>query len=375
MNVLLQVLYTVLGLGFLIFIHELGHFAAAKIFKVQTNEFSLGMGPKLISVKKIKATGKRRVTSFFSKDKPELEPDGNTAYSLRLLPIGGFVVMEGENDESDSENALYKKAKWKRLIIMLAGITMNILVAIIITFFLTLTTKTPTTVIAEFNSDAVSVESGLREGDRIVRIGNTNITTYTDISRAFQDAVKEDSVDVTVERDGETVELKNVVFPRMNMKGEPATEKDLKSGEMTMFSVDFKVYAQEKTVGNVLKTTFADTFSQVRVMYDTLYDLITNKISVKYISGPVGASTVIKQAADAGIESFMYVLGFISINLAVINLLPLPALDGGQALLLVIEMITRKKIPEKVKGAINAVGMVFIFGLAIIIAVKDIIFL
>ena len=100
MNVLLQVLYTVLGLGFLIFIHELGHFAAAKIFKVQTNEFSLGMGPKLISVKKIKATGKRRVTSFFSKDKPELEPDGNTAYSLRLLPIGGFVVMEGENDET-----------------------------------------------------------------------------------------------------------------------------------------------------------------------------------------------------------------------------------------------------------------------------------
>ena len=110
-------------------------------------------------------------------------------------------------------------------------------------------------------------------------------------------------------------------------------------------------------------------------MYETLYDLVTNKISVKYISGPVGASTVIKQAADAGIASFMYILGFISINLAVINLLPLPALDGGQAFLLLIEMITRKHIPEKVKGAINAVGMVLIFGLAIVIAIKDVIFL
>ena len=139
--------------------------------------------------------------------------------------------------------------------------------------------------------------------------------------------------------------------------------------------MDFKVYAQKKTVGNVIKTTFADTFSQVKVMYETLYDLVTNKISVKYISGPVGASTVIKQAADAGIASFMYILGFISINLAVINLLPLPALDGGQAFLLLIEMITRKQIPEKVKGAINAVGMVLIFGLAIVIAIKDVIFL
>ena len=139
--------------------------------------------------------------------------------------------------------------------------------------------------------------------------------------------------------------------------------------------MDFKVYAQKKTVGNVIKTTFADTFSQVKVMYETLYDLVTNKISVKYISGPVGASTVMKQAADAGIASFMYILGFISINLAVINLLPLPALDGGQAFLLLIEMITRKQIPEKVKGAINAVGMVLIFGLAIVIAIKDVIFL
>lgn len=375
MNVVLQVLYTVLGLGFLIFIHELGHFVAAKIFKVQTNEFSLGMGPKLISVKKIKATGKKKVTSFFSKEKPELDPDGNTAYSIRLLSIGGFVSMEGENEDSECDNALNRKPKWQRLIIMLAGITMNIIVAILITFVLTLTTSTPTTTIAVFENDSVSYETGLRENDKIVKIGNTKISTYTDISRAFQDNIGKTSVDVTVERDGVTVELKDVKFPRITSKGDPATEEDAARGELILFSVDFKVYAQKKTVGNVIKTTFADTFSQVKVMYETLYDLVTNKISVKYISGPVGASTVIKQAADAGIASFMYILGFISINLAVINLLPLPALDGGQAFLLLIEMITRKQIPEKVKGAINAVGMVLIFGLAIVIAIKDVIFL
>lgn len=375
MNIFLQVLYTVLGLGFLIFIHELGHFVAAKIFRVQTNEFSLGMGPKLISVKKKKATGKKKVTSFFSKEKPELDPDGNTAYSIRLLPIGGFVSMEGENEDSECDNALNRKPKWQRLIIMLAGITMNILVAIAITFVLTLTTKTPTTTVAELDTNAVSYASGLRENDKIVKIGKTKISTYTDISRAFQDAANAETVDVTVERDGKTVELDGVRFPRINTKGEPATEEDIANGELVLFSVDFKVYAQKKTVGNVIKTTFADTFSQVKVMYETLYDLVTNKISVKYISGPVGASTVIKQAADAGIASFMYIIGFISVNLAVINLLPLPALDGGQAFLLLIEIITRKQIPEKAKGAINAVGMVLIFGLAVVIAIKDIIFL
>ncbi len=375
MNVFLQILYTVLGLGFLIFIHELGHFVAAKIFKVRTNEFSLGMGPKLVSVKKMKATGKRKVTSFFSKEKPELESDGNTAYSVRLLPIGGFVSMEGENEDSECSDALNRKPKWQRLIIMLAGITMNIIVAVLITFVLTLTTRTPTTTIAEFDASSVSYAAGLRENDRIVEIGNTKISTYTDISRAFQKNAGKASVDVTVERDGKTVELKDVVFPLINVKGNPASEKDIASGELVLFSVDFKVYAQKKTVGNVIKTTFADTFSQVKVMYETLYELATNKISVKYISGPVGASTVIKQAADAGIASFMYILGFISINLAVINLLPLPALDGGQAFLLIAEMITRKQIPEKVKGAINAVGMVLIFGLAIVIAIKDVIFL
>ena len=375
MNVFLQILYTVLGLGFLIFIHELGHFVAAKIFRVRTNEFSLGMGPKLVSVKKMKATGKRKVTSFFSKEKPELESDGNTAYSVRLLPIGGFVSMEGENEDSECSDALNRKPKWQRLIIMLAGITMNIIVAVLITFVLTLTTRTPTTTIAEFDASSVSYAAGLRENDRIVEIGNTKISTYTDISRAFQKNAGKTAVDVTVERDGKTVELKDVVFPLINVKGNPASEKDIASGELVLFSVDFKVYAQKKTVGNVIKTTFADTFSQVKVMYETLYELATNKISVKYISGPVGASTVIKQAADAGIASFMYILGFISINLAVINLLPLPALDGGQAFLLLAEMITRKQIPEKVKGAINAVGMVLIFGLAIVIAIKDVIFL
>ncbi len=375
MNVFLQIFYTVLGFGFLIFIHELGHFVAAKIFRVRTNEFSLGMGPKLVSVKKMKATGKRKVTSFFSKEKPELESDGNTAYSVRLLPIGGFVSMEGENEDSECSDALNRKPKWQRLIIMLAGITMNIIVAVLITFVLTLTTRTPTTTIAEFDASSVSYAAGLRENDRIVEIGNTKISTYTDISRAFQKNAGKTAVDVTVERDGKTVELKDVVFPLINVKGNPASEKDIASGELVLFSVDFKVYAQKKTVGNVIKTTFADTFSQVKVMYETLYELATNKISVKYISGPVGASTVIKQAADAGIASFMYILGFISINLAVINLLPLPALDGGQAFLLIAEMITRKQIPEKVKGAINAVGMVLIFGLAIVIAIKDVIFL
>ncbi len=132
------------------------------------------MGPKLISVKKIKATGKKKVTSFFSKEKPELAPDGNTAYSIRLLPIGGFVSMEGENEDSECDNALNRKPKWQRLIIMLAGITMNIIVAILITFVLTLTTSTPTTTIAVFRKRFRLLRNGTSgENDKIVKIGNT----------------------------------------------------------------------------------------------------------------------------------------------------------------------------------------------------------
>lgn len=369
MSIFLQILYTILVLGFLILIHEFGHFITAKAFKVQINEFSIGMGPKLISVKN------KKISHVFSRKKEEDEEDTHTMYSLRLFPIGGYVAMEGEDDESDCENAFGKKPAWQRLIITLAGAAMNLIVAILITLIVTMSTPTPSTTISSFRDDSVSNHYGLLEKDTIIKIGNTKISTFSDVSRAFQDQIGKQQVDVTVKRDGKEVELKDVKFPLMNADGKPATAEDIENGALVMFNLDFVVYAKEKTVWNVIKTTFQETVSQVKIMYETVADLITNKISVKYVSGPIGTSTVIKQAADYGIISLLSLTGFISVNLAVINLLPLPALDGGRSVFLLIETVFKKKVPAKIEAAIHSTGLILLMGLMLIIAIKDVIFL
>lgn len=368
MDIFLQVLYTALVLGALIFVHELGHFIAAKIFKVQVNEFSLGMGPKLISVKQ------KQVTHIFSKEKPELNPEGHTAYSLRLLPIGGYVSMEGETEESENPNAFTAKPAWQRLIITLAGIFMNMLTAVLITLILVCATPIASTTIAEFDSDALSAQSGLEVNDKIIKINGTAINSIADISLAFQGAIGQDSVSVTVERGGQTVILNEVRFPEVYADGQEVNPGDDTSGQLTVKTIDFYVYRAQKNPAEVLSQTFNRTVSYVKTMYDTLLRVGTGEISIQYVSGPVGTSTVIKQAADSGLSSLFTLIGLISINLAVMNLLPLPALDGGRALLYIIELITRKRLPAKIENIINAAGMVILFALMILITFKDIFF-
>lgn len=368
MDIFLQVLYTALVLGALIFVHELGHFIAAKAFRVQVNEFSLGMGPKLVSVKN------KKVTHLFSKEKPEQISDGFTAYSIRLLPIGGYVSMEGEDDESDCPDAFTKKPAWKRFIITIAGVLMNMIVAVLITFILVCVTPVASTTIAEFDEGAVSQQSGLQVGDKIVQIDDTKINSTADISLAFQSAIGQQTVSVTVERDGQQVVLPQVDFPEIYADGTPVSDGDDTTGQLTMKTIDFYVYALPKDASTVLSQTFYQTVSYVKTMYDTLAKLVTGEISVKYISGPVGTSAVIKQAADSGLSSLFMLVGLISINLAVMNLLPLPALDGGRALIYLIEMITRKRLPPSIENKINAVGMIILFALMIFITFKDILF-
>lgn len=368
MDAVLQVLYTILVLGALIFIHELGHFIAAKLFKVQVNEFSLGMGPKIISFKQ------KKITHMFSHKKPEAVADGQTAYTLRLLPIGGYVSMEGETEESKNPNAFSARPAWKRLIITLAGVFMNMLTAVLITFILVCVTPIASTTIAEFDPDALSAASGLQVNDKITKINNTQINSIADISLAFQGAIGEQTVSVTVLRDGQTVVLPNVQFPEVYANGEKVAPGDEQSEQLTVKAIDFYVYRAPKTVQTVLSQTCYRTVSYVKTMYDTLAQLVTGKISVQYLSGPIGTSTVIKQAADNGIASLFTLIGLLSINLAVMNLLPFPALDGGRALQYLIEIITRKRLPAKAEAIINSVGMIILFAFMIFIVFKDIFF-
>ncbi len=341
MEILLQIIYTILVLGALIFIHEFGHFITAKLSGVKVNEFALGMGPTLLKIQ-----GKE------------------TKYALRLFPIGGFVAMEGEDEESEDERAFGKKNVWKRMIIVVAGAAMNLILGFAITTALVImSVALPSTTVGAFADGAVSEQTGLQVGDKIVEINGRSISIYTDIATAFSVAYNENTLDMKVVRNGETVLLENVEFPTYT------AAEGLSSPD-----IDFKVKAEEKNIMNVLKHSIFRTKSFVTLMYDTIIDMITGRLSVKYVSGPVGTSNVIYEAAQSGFETLLSLVALISINLAVVNLLPLPALDGGRFVFLLIELIFRKKVPQDVEATINFIGLAALMILMVVIVFKDIFF-
>ncbi|MBQ7015116.1 MAG: RIP metalloprotease RseP [Clostridia bacterium] len=340
MDIVLQIVYTVLILGFLIFIHEFGHFICAKLTKTKVNEFALGMGP-----------------AIFKKQM------GETLYALRLFPIGGYVAMEGEDDASEDPNGFDKKNIWARLLIVSAGALMNLVLGFIITLILVMRAGIPSLTVGEFMENSVSDDYGLQIGDVILKIDDRKIGDYVDIGTAFALDFNLDSVDVTVLRDGEEVVLEDVVFPKVEQ-----------ADGLSSFSVDFKVYGKEKTFGNVMKETFSRTGSYISMMYESIGQLITGKMSVKYVSGPVGISSAIADSAKLGLDAILSLVSLISLNLAVMNLLPLPALDGGRLIFLLIELVTRKRVPKKYEAVVHFVGLVALLILMVLIVFKDIFF-
>jgi len=341
MEIFLQVVYTVIILGILILIHEFGHFITARLSGVKINEFAIGMGPTLF-----KFQGKE------------------TKYAIRLFPIGGFVSMEGEDEDSKDERAFNNKPVWKRMIIVVAGATMNLILGFAITTGLVISSEAlPSTTVADFTEDAISCGTGLQEGDTIIKVGDKRIIVYTDLATAFSLAYGKDSLDITVKRDGETVVLEDVGFP--------VTE--VAEGLLSP-TTDFRVYREEKNILNILKHSVFRTRSFITLMYDSIADMVTGKLSVKYVSGPVGTSEVISQAAQTGWDTLLSLVALISINLAVVNLLPLPALDGGRFVFLLIELIIRKPVPQKFEAVVNFAGMVVLLGLMVVITFKDILF-
>ncbi|MBQ6809140.1 MAG: site-2 protease family protein [Clostridia bacterium] len=340
-DILLQILYTVLVLGFLIFIHEFGHFICAKLTKTKVNEFALGMGPAIL---------KKQI--------------GETLYALRLFPIGGYVAMEGEDESSDDPNAFNKKSLGARLLIVFAGAFMNLVVGVVITFILVLQSPAlPTLQIAQFDEDAISDDSGLMVGDIITEIDGSDVNVYTDITTIFSLNYNKKTIDVTVLRGGEEILIKDVAFP--------VTEY---AEGLNGFLLDFKVYGQEKTVGSVLKETVYRTGSYITMMYKTLAQLITGEMSIKYVSGPVGISDALYETAQLGFSAVLSMTALISLNLAVMNLLPLPALDGGRIVFLLYELIFRRKAPQKFEAIVNFAGLVLLLALMVVIVFKDIFF-
>lgn len=339
----------ILFFGVIIIIHEFGHFICAKLFKVRVNEFSIGMGP-----------------AIFKKQK------GETQYSLRALPIGGYVSMEGEDEESEDERAFNKKKVWQRIIIVVAGATMNLILGLVI-MAITLSASTDligTNTIKEFYPTAVSnQQGGLKEGDKFLKIDGHAVWSERDLS--FLMSRSDNGVfNFTVERDGEKIELNNVAFKTEDVEYNGKT--------VTMITYDFVIVGEKPTFKNVFVNSFTQSASIVRTVWLSLFDVVTGRYGMSELAGPVGTVDIIADVAQSAaeehnFEQLLFIMALITINIGVANLLPLPALDGGRLLFLIIEGIRRKPVNRKYEGYIHAAGLALLLLLMVFVTYNDIV--
>lgn len=321
----------------LIIIHEFGHFIAAKLMGVRVNEFAVGFGPKLFS--------------FQGKE---------TKYAVNLVPLGGYCAMEGEDEESNDDRAFCNKPAYKRFVIVVMGALFNLLLGLIIVAIILAPSKAFTsTVIANFKENAVSVQSGLQVDDKILEVDGRKIYTTYDLSYAFTN-VKDGMIDITVERDGKKQELKDVKF------------KTEEYDNISYLTVDFEVYGIRKTVGSYIEQTVKTAVSYCAVIWRSLIDMLGGKYGISAVSGPVGVTVAISDVARESLKNVLPIMALITINLGLFNLLPIPALDGGRLLFILIEMITRKPVPQKAESAVHAVGFIILMVFMVLIAAKDI---
>lgn len=327
-------------------IHEFGHFITAKKCGVRVNEFSIGMGPKI-----------------FSKQGKE------TLYSLRLIPIGGYCAMEGEDEESTDERALNNKVWWKRAIILAAGATMNIILGIVFMFIIQ--SQEPyysSTQIAYLVNDSTSMNAGIKINDEIYSINGYRTFNTTDMSFALSTA-KDGVLDMVVKRDGEKLKFDGLQMQVVSY-----------SDDVSVTQIDFKVYAVKKTLKTVITSTLSETVSFVRMIYASLVMLLTGQAGFNEVSGPVGMASAIGQVAEQGFASsfldglnnIIYFMALITVNLGIFNLLPLPALDGGRLFFVLIEAIRGKPINPEKEGLVHFIGFALLIILMIAVTVKDV---
>ena len=350
----MSVLFAILLFSVLIFVHELGHFAAAKLSGVQVNEFSMFMGPAL---------WKKQV--------------GETLYAIRLIPIGGYCAMEGEDGGSDNPRSFDKAAWWKRLIILVAGAAMNFIVGVMLMIVVYLPVQQVVVpVIAGFEEfSTVDGETGLQVGDRILEVDGEKIYVHSDFSLILSLNPGE-THDLVVDRGGEKVVLDDFRMERHEVINADGTTQMLFGMNFTISDLDLP---------GKLQYAWNQSLDTVRMVRLSLQMLLSGQAGLSDVSGPVGIVQQMSTVAEASatkldaLLNMLYFGGFIAINLAVMNLLPIPALDGGRVVGLLIttavEAVTRKKVDPKYEGYLHAAGMLFLLGTMAIVMFKDIIFL
>ena len=347
----MSVLFAIVLFSLLIFVHELGHFVAAKLSGVQVNEFSMFMGPALWS-----------------------KQVGETLYSIRLVPIGGYCAMEGEDGSSDNPRAFGKAAWWKRLIILVAGAAVNFLVGVLLMIVIYLPVKQEVApVISSFESYCtINGADGLQVGDRILELDGEKIYVQSDFSMLLQLNPGEVH-DLVVERDGKRVMLSDFRMEIHTVTGEDGVQRQL-------YGMNFSW--QPLRLTERIRYGWYQSLDAVRMVRLSLQMLVKGQVGLQDMSGPVGIVQQMSVVAEssptktAALMNMLYFGGFIAINLAVMNLMPIPALDGGRVVGVLItglvEAVTKKKMDPKYEGYLHGAGMILLLGLMGLIMFKDI---
>ena len=348
---MVYILAAILVFGVLIAVHELGHFMAAKACGVRVNEFSIGMGPALWKKQK-----------------------GETQYSLRLFPVGGFCAMEGEEEDSDDPTALNNQGFWAKLLIFAAGAAMNFIAGLLIILVLYADAQAFYVPVVAGFADGCPLESadGLQEGDRLLRIDGEKVYVYSDIS-LLMGLNKTGAFDLQIERNGEVITLRDFTTERREY-----TDQNGKA--YTGYGLYFG--AEEATLGRKLSYSWNNAMDFARLVRLSLQMLVTGQAGVKDLSGPVGIVSTMAQVGQqaettrAAAENIAYIAALIAVNLAVMNLLPLPALDGGKIFFLVINAVSmqlfKKQIPAKYENYIHFAGLILLLALMAVITFSDV---
>ncbi|WFA09767.1 RIP metalloprotease RseP [Tissierella sp. Yu-01] len=315
-----------------ILLHELGHFIVAKLVGIKVNEFSIGMGPKI-----------------FQKTK------GETQYTLRILPIGGYCKMEGEDENSEDPRSFSKVSPIARIAVVAAGAIMNFVLALIVLTIVSFNVGAPSITIDDLVENSPAEAAGILPGDKVTAINGIKINNWDNISNAIGESNPEKEIDITLLRDNEELNL---------------TIKPIIEDGRTIIGI---IPRYEKSVSSAIKGGIDNTVFFIDVMFDFIKSLFKGEVTTNDLSGPIGVISEIGKAADSGFTNLLFLLGFISVNLGFFNLLPIPALDGSRILFLLLELVRGKPINPDKEGFIHMIGFFLLIALMLIVTYKDLI--
>ena len=346
----LYILIAILILGVLIIVHELGHYTVGKLLKFRITEFGIGFGPKLFS------WGKKE-----------------TKYSIRALPLGGFVAFAGEDEDApDDPRAMNNMPWYKRLLVLFEGAGFNIIFALLTCFIVIcmMGKQLPAPVISSVAEDAPVQQQALQRGDIVTAVDGVDVGSYNEFKAQLDKhvAAEQTSVTLTVSRDGQSVQVPAVLYESTDEAG----NKVFKLGVTITYNT------VPIPVGEAAKETFSTSWELTKEMFRFLGRLFTGNASIQDVSGPISTIGIMSDQISIGVDSagaqgaFLMILQLcwiIGMNLAIFNLLPIPALDGGRMVFVIIEAIRRKPINRELEAKIHAIGFMLLIGLVIVLEI------